>query len=192
MAALFFQACHGHAGDAARSYFGEGSKVAANIEGKAVHRYPTPDPHTDGCYFPVGDPRSREALPPAGGDVERCADPDEQFLEGTQIDVQILAVPAQVEDGITHKLAGAMISGLATAIRRDHGVREMGGAAEAGLVGGPADCINGFVLQEKELVGNGASAALGCETLLQGEGLRVFHPAQPLDGDWVSGFFRRM
>lgn len=192
MAGHFFQAGHRDAGDAARSYLSKGSKVAANIEGKAVHRYPTPDPHTDRCYFPVDDPRSRETLAAPGGDLESGADPDEKFLEGAQIDVQILAVPAQVEDGITDKLAGAMISGLAAAISRDHGVREMGGPAEAGLVGRPADSINGFVLQEKELVGNGASAALGCETLLQGEGLRVFHPAQPLDGDWVSGFFRRV
>jgi hypothetical protein len=144
--------------------------------------------HTDadGCDFPVGDPGSREALAPAGGDAEAGADADEQFLQRAQIKMQVLAVLAKVEDGIADKLAGAVVSGLAAAIDLNHGVGKVGGAAEAGLVRGAANGVNGVVLEEEELIRDRACVALCDEAVLEGQGLFVGDAAQPLDGEGVG------
>ncbi len=128
-----------------------------------------PDADADGGDFPVRDPGPGEALAPAGRDAEGGAGANEQFLEGAQIAVEVLAMVAQVQDGIADKLAGPVVSGLPAATDLDDGIGKVRGAPQAGLVRGAADCVNGVVLEEQELVGDGPRAALGDQAVLEGE-----------------------
>jgi len=151
-----------------------------------VHGYPTADADADGGDLAIRNPSAGEGLAAACRDAELRADADEELLEGAEVEVEILAVVAQVEDGIADELAWAVIGGLAAAIDVDDGVDEVGSAAEAGLIRGAAHGVNGVVLEKEELIGDAADAALGDEAILKGEGLLEIDAAKPLDGK-VSG-----
>ena len=164
----------------------DGGEVAADVEGEAVHADPVADTDADGGDFSVDHPCAGEAFAAAGCDAEVGANFDQQVLEGAQVAMKVLTMVAEVEDGIADELAGAVIGGLAAAIDLDDGMGKMRGAAQAGLVRGAANGVNRVVLEEQELIGDGAGAALGNEAVLEGEGLPVIDPAQPLDGKGVQ------
>jgi len=166
----------------------ERREVATDVEGEAVHGYPVAHAHADGGDFAVGDPGAGEALAAARGYAEGGADADEELLQGAQVAVKILAVIAKIEDGIAYELAGTVVGGLAAAIDLDERMGKMGGATQAGLVRGAADGVNGVVLEEEELIGDGAVATFGYEAILEGEALLEIDAAQPLDGDSWGGW----
>ena len=94
--------------------------------------------------------------------------------------MEVLAARAEVEDGVADELAGAVVGGLAAAPGDDERVREGGGVAQAGVVGGAADGIDGVVLEEEEGVGRGGVGEFaGDEVVLEGERLGVGEAAEP-------------
>jgi hypothetical protein len=68
----------------------------------------------------------------------------------------------------------------------DDRVWKMARAAEAGLIGSAAHRIDGVMLEQKQLIGDGPGPPLGDKAVLQRESLLKVDPAQPLDGKVIG------
>ena len=73
-------------------------------------------------------------------------------FDPAQIAMQVLAATPQVDDRITDQLPGSMIGGLAAAVDREKGMRQMSGAAQTGLVRRAPDGVDRLVLEKKKFV----------------------------------------
>ena len=179
------EAGHGDAVDAARGDGVEGGEgLRGDVEGEAVHGDPFADADAEGGDFAVADPDAGEAFLAGGGDVVVGEGADEGFLEEAEVGVEVLAVVAEVEDGVADELAGAVIGALAAAIDFDDGMRESGGLAEAGLVAGAADGVNGMVFEEEEGGVGVRCVEEGVDVgLLEGVGVLPGDLAEVLDGE---------
>ena len=74
--------------------------------------------------------------------------------------MQVLAVIAQIEDGIADELPRAVVSGLPATADLDDGVGQARRIAQAAPVRRAADGINRIVLEQEKLVANHAGPAL--------------------------------
>jgi hypothetical protein len=66
--------------------------------------------------------------------------------------MQVLPATPQIDDRVTHELAGAVIGSLAAAVDREERMGKMGSAAQARLIRRSADGVNRFVFQQKQFV----------------------------------------
>ncbi len=94
--------------------------------------------------------------------------------------MEILPASAQINNRITDQLAGTVIGRLAAAIDGKKRMWQMGCIHQARLIGRPADRINRFVLEKKQLVGGVAILSLfGDQFLLERERFFEIHAAEP-------------
>src|SRR6266567_3322823 len=94
--------------------------------------------------------------------------------------MEILSASAQINNWITDQLAGTVIGRLAAAIDSKKRMRQEGCIHQAGLIGRPADCINRFVLEKKQLVGGVATLPLFRDQfLLERKAFFEIHVAEP-------------
>ncbi len=85
---------------------------------------------------------------------------------------------AVVQDGIGHELAWSVPGSLATAVGFEDRVREVARFAQAGLVPRAADGVDGFVLQQQEVLSARGGEVLGNELVLQVErSLQLMRPS---------------
>ena len=138
--------------------------------------------HADGGDFALAHPDTRQLRNTAGLDAEIREGIDERLFDGPHVRAHVALPFAQVEDGIADDLPRPVIGDVATAVG---GMEGDAGAAQDLFAGqevlhvAVAPQRDGVrVLQQEELVGDGAGLALGHEPLLQGERARVLHAAR--------------
>src|SRR5690606_21046332 len=110
------QGCHTTIRNAARHDCAEEGKIGCDVECKAVRRNPSAgDAHTDGADLRVVHPHASESGNARGGNVPGAQCTDDDFLDITDVAMQIAAIRLEVEDGVTDELTGAVIGDVATA-----------------------------------------------------------------------------
>src|SRR5206468_11788774 len=148
----FFHRCHCDVINAAWNNVIKRRKIAAYTQLKAVHDYPIAHSYPNRTNLAIVDPNSRERCASCRINLILSQHFDEQLLEPPQISVQILTTPTQVDNRITHQLSGPVIRRLTSAIDRDKWMGPMRCAQQARLIGSPPDCVNRFMLEQKQFV----------------------------------------
>jgi hypothetical protein len=97
--------------------------------------------------------------------------------------MQVPSARFEVDDGVYDELARAVPRSLSAAIDLENRVRQCPRTAKAGLIAGPADCIDRIMLEEQELFIPDSGKILADQPVLQIQCLPVFNPTKPLDFD---------
>src|SRR2546423_2664600 len=152
---------HYDAIDAARDYEVEEGEIGGDVEREAVPRHPVARMNPNrGDLFP--------ASPDAGiGGVALAGDPeigqcvDQRLLDLSQIPVQILPVPLEVDDRITDQLSGSVKRHVAAALDLEKldtfAFEKFGGRDQVLFFGSTPERYDGRMLeQQQHILRNGA------------------------------------
>lgn len=139
-----------------------------------MHGNPFADADADGCELAIFHPDSGESVAATGLHTEALAGTDERFFEFPQVFVKIFAAWCEIEDRVADELAGAVVGGLAAAVRLMDGVREGGWITQGRAVAETANRVNRQVLQQKNRVVSAAVKDRVHLRLLEAEACGVF------------------
>ena len=149
-----------------------------------MRSHPSADVHADGGDLGVSHPNSRAFRNAARLDAEVRQGIDQRLLDGPHVSAHIALPLAQVEDGKADDLPRPVIGNIAAAIGGMEGDTRASQDFLTGqkivqmAVASQGDGVR--MLQQDELVGNGAGLAIGNQPLLPLEGSRVFDAARLL------------
>src|SRR5579884_3852915 len=159
-------------------------QVGGMVQSEAVRGDPAADVDANGGDFSAVDPDSGSAFEAVRMNVELCEGVDERLFDGANIRDYVALPFAEIEDGVTDDLAGAMIGDVAAAIgvmELDAGALEnLGRREEICKMAVPAQRDDMGVLDDEERVGDFAALARVDELFLDGEGFGVGDIAQVL------------
>jgi len=133
--------------------------------------------HADRGYFAAAYPDSGELGDAASPDIEIHQGVDQHLLDGSHVCAHIALPLAQVEYGITHDLARPVIGDIAAAIGGTKGDARAGQKILAGehvfhaAVAADGDGVG--MLQQNELIGDGAGLPPGYQLTLPFEGAGI-------------------
>ena len=99
-------ACHRDARDAARYNPIEGVQIIVRIECKSVRRHPFARMYANGGEFSVSDPDTCLSRSPTSPKPPLTKRDDQRLFHLTQVPMQVLSVPPQIENGLADKLPG--------------------------------------------------------------------------------------
>jgi hypothetical protein len=140
---------------------------------------PSADVHADGGDFALAHPDARQLRNAARLDTEIRQCVDQGLFNGSYVRAHVALPFAQVQDGIADDLSRSVIGDVAAAVGGVEGDAGAGQEFFAGqkvfhvTVAAHGDGVG--VLQQDELVGDGAGLALRHQPLLPFEGVRVLH-----------------
>lgn len=149
--ALGMKSGHAHSIDPTGGDGEEGRKAfSSHVQGKAVHSDPLAHSYADACNFAILHPYAGEARAPSSGHSVVGEGGDERFLQGAEVGMEILAVVSQVENGVAHQLARAVVGGLTAAVDLNDGMRKVNRFAKAALVASAANGVDGRMFEEED------------------------------------------
>src|SRR5206468_7464222 len=122
-------------------------KIAAHVQRKTVHGDPMANTYANGSNLAVADPDSGKRFASPSGNAVSGEKLNEQSLEPPQILVQILTTSTEIDNWISHQLAGSMICRLTSTIGCEKWMRQMRRAQQTGWIRSAADGVNRFMLQ---------------------------------------------
>src|SRR4051812_15379005 len=99
-----------------------------------MHCDPLANAHTDGRDLSIFDPNAGQAGARLRVEVESREQLDQRTLDPTQITMQILTAPPQIDDRVTDQLARPVIGRLATAVSRKKWMWQIGSIQQTGLI----------------------------------------------------------
>ena len=124
-------------------------RALQDIQCESVHGDPAPHANSDRRDLPGADPDPGKSLAAAALHAEPSADEDDHVFQKAQIAMEVPSAAFQIEDGIGDELAWPMPCGLPSPIDLENGMRKGTGRAEAGLITGAANRVNGIVFEKK-------------------------------------------
>src|SRR5205814_7269605 len=144
---FLFHRCHHDIVDATWNDVVKGRKIATDVQRKTMHGDPITNTYADRCNFAIADPDSDERFASRGAYAVFGEMVNQQCLKPPQISVQILAVPAEIDNRIPHQLAGPMICRLPPTIDGEKRMGQVRATQQTGLIGSAADCVNRLMLE---------------------------------------------
>ena len=170
-------------GDAAGDYVAVPGEVGVDVEGEAMEGDAAAYLDAYGGYLASGGPNSGEARLDVGSDVEVGEGVDDDLLDGADVLQGADAQPAQVEDGVSDELAGAVVGDLAATVSLVDGNAEGGELGVCGqqmLVAAEAAAgVDVRVFEEEKSVGGESVVDAIYELVLQLASAEVFDGAEP-------------
>jgi hypothetical protein len=141
-------------GDAARDDGAEPGEVGVDVEGEAVAGDTALDADADGGDFGTVHPDAGATADTFSDDVEAGEGVNDRLFEEADVINGADGAGMEIENGVGHKLAGAVEGNIATSIGGDHLDATSGefgdGGDDVGAIGGGAEGKDGAVLDEGE------------------------------------------
>ena len=182
---------HGGVGDAAVVYQGEMVEIGGDVEGEAMHGYPTLHVDTDGCNLVFADPDAGFIISPDPRDAEADQGVNQDFFQLPEVLSEVCAVSREVHDGITDNLTRAVVGDISAAIGVDQLNATVGklGLVDEDVIeaSGAAQGDYGGVFEEDKGVGDKAGDAAVPEVGLDVEGGLIVNESEFQDLQYTIG-----
>src|SRR5215213_10594535 len=98
----------------------EVAEIGADVESKAMECDPLLHVNPDAGNLASARPNASESRIRSCYDAQLCQRTDQSVLEATQIPVKVLTMLPQIDNGVTHKLAGTVVGHVAAALHLEH------------------------------------------------------------------------